>query len=148
MREYAITDRGGIELLAQACAALDRAESLAEAIAEDGAVIRTRSGPKSHPAAKDELQNRAFWCGRWSGWGSTWKPSRPPAGRHTPTAGHRHEWYSTHAHYPAGHSADLAACDRAVRGRGEGPPQAPRRVVCRWDVWLLQPGVPGMPGLE
>ena len=60
MREYAITDRGGIELLAQACAALDRAESLAEAIAEDGAVIRTRSGPKSHPAAKDELQNRAF----------------------------------------------------------------------------------------
>jgi len=54
-RDAGIRDHGGgIELLAQACAALDRAESLA------GAVIRTRSGPKSHPAAKDELQNRAF----------------------------------------------------------------------------------------
>src|SRR5262245_9282065 len=60
MREYAITDRGGIELLAQACAALDRAESLAEAIAQDGPVIHTRAGPKSHPSCRDELQNRAF----------------------------------------------------------------------------------------
>jgi hypothetical protein len=60
MREYAITDRGGLELLAQACAALDRAESLAEAIAEDGPVIRSRSGPRSHPACKDELACRAF----------------------------------------------------------------------------------------
>ena len=28
MREYAITDRGGLELLAQACASLDRVEAL------------------------------------------------------------------------------------------------------------------------
>jgi len=32
-REYAICDVGGIELLAQACAALDTAEALAAAIA-------------------------------------------------------------------------------------------------------------------
>jgi hypothetical protein len=60
MAAYRIEDEGGIELLAQACAALDRAEALAAAIAEDGAVIRTRSGPKSHPACKDELACRAF----------------------------------------------------------------------------------------
>jgi hypothetical protein len=58
---YGIADRGGIELLAQACAALDRAEGLAGAIATDGPVIYSRTGvPKSHPAAKDELACRAF----------------------------------------------------------------------------------------
>jgi hypothetical protein len=58
---YGITDRGGIELLAQACAACDRAEALAEAIARDGSVVYSRAGvPKSHPAAKDELACRAF----------------------------------------------------------------------------------------
>jgi len=36
MAEYRIEDRGGIELLAQACTALDRAESLAQAVARDG----------------------------------------------------------------------------------------------------------------
>jgi hypothetical protein len=60
MAAYRIEDEGGIELLAQACAALDRAEALAEAIAKDGAVIHTESGPKSHPACKDELACRAF----------------------------------------------------------------------------------------
>jgi hypothetical protein len=59
--EYAIADCGGVELLCQACQALDRAESLAEAIAVDGPVIRTRNGvPRSHPAVRDELQCRAF----------------------------------------------------------------------------------------
>ena len=58
--EYGIQDRGGIELLAQACAALDRAEGLAAIIAQDGAVVHTRAGPKAHPALRDELQNRAF----------------------------------------------------------------------------------------
>src|SRR5215467_7888170 len=60
-REYAITDCGGVELLCLAAQALDRAESLAEAIARDGAVIYSRSGaPRSHPSIKDELQLRAF----------------------------------------------------------------------------------------
>src|SRR5215831_5088428 len=60
-REYMIHDTGGIELLAQACQALDRAENLAEAIARDGDVIHTRTGvPKTHPAVKDELACRAF----------------------------------------------------------------------------------------
>ena len=58
---YGISDRGGVELLAQACAALDRTEALAGAIATDGAIVYTRTGvPKSHPGCKDELACRAF----------------------------------------------------------------------------------------
>jgi hypothetical protein len=60
MAEYRIEDIGGRELLAQAASALDRAELLAEAIARDGATFFLKGVPKSHPAIKDELQNRAF----------------------------------------------------------------------------------------
>jgi hypothetical protein len=37
MAEYDLQDCGGREMLAQACAALDRAESLRERIDQDGA---------------------------------------------------------------------------------------------------------------
>lgn len=60
MSEYDISDCGGLELLAQACAAVDRAESLAECIAEDGEVLRTKSSVKTHPAVIVELQLRSF----------------------------------------------------------------------------------------
>jgi hypothetical protein len=59
MREYHITDPGGLELLAQAAAALDRAEALSEAIGVD-VVVHSRSGPKPHPALAAELANRSF----------------------------------------------------------------------------------------
>ena len=57
---YQIDDVGGIELLAQACAASDRVEALAERISADGEVVTTRAGPKAHPALRDELAGRAF----------------------------------------------------------------------------------------
>jgi hypothetical protein len=57
---YRIDDVGGIELLAQACAASDRVEALAERISADGEVVNTRAGPKAHPALRDELAGRAF----------------------------------------------------------------------------------------
>jgi hypothetical protein len=57
---YQIDDVGGVELLAQACAASDRVEALAERISVDGEVIHTRNGPKAHPALRDELAGRAF----------------------------------------------------------------------------------------
>jgi hypothetical protein len=60
--EYRIDDAGGIELLAQACAAADRVEALAERINTDGEVVHTRAGPKAHPALRDELAGRAFIC--------------------------------------------------------------------------------------
>ena len=49
---YEIFDAGGKELLALACQALDRAESLRKQIDADGEVLRTRTGPKDHPALK------------------------------------------------------------------------------------------------
>jgi hypothetical protein len=60
MREYGITDRGGIELLAQACGAVDRIEALREAIDRDGEVVIVRGVPRAHPGLRDELAARAF----------------------------------------------------------------------------------------
>jgi hypothetical protein len=62
MAEYAIDDRGGIEILAQVCAALDRAEDLSALLDAAGAVIRTKTGLREHPALKAELACRAFIC--------------------------------------------------------------------------------------
>jgi hypothetical protein len=52
--------RGGLELLVQACATVDRVKALREAIDRDGEVVATRTGPKAHPALRDELAGRAF----------------------------------------------------------------------------------------
>ena len=75
---------GGREILAQACAALDRAEELAEAIARDGAIVQTRSGPKEHPGLRAELANRAFVVRSIQRLGLDVEPVRPigrPSGR-------------------------------------------------------------------
>jgi hypothetical protein len=81
---YRIDDVGGIELLAQACAAADRVEALAERINADGEVVHTRTGPKAHPALRDELACRAFICRTLERLGlnvETIKPvGRPPYG--------------------------------------------------------------------
>jgi hypothetical protein len=57
---YDISDSGGLEILLQACAAVDRAEELADAVARDGAIVQTRNGPKEHPALRAELGFRSF----------------------------------------------------------------------------------------
>jgi hypothetical protein len=54
--ETPIEDAGGVELLMQACAAVDRAEQLAAAIAERGAVVRG----KLNPLVRQELSIRKF----------------------------------------------------------------------------------------
>ena len=58
--EFAVDDVGSVEILMQVCAAADRAEALARQIRQDGEVIRTKTGPRSHPAIKDELSCRGF----------------------------------------------------------------------------------------
>jgi len=60
MHEYSIEDIGGVEVLAQICAALDRAEQCAEQVDRDGPTVETKSGLREHPALKGELANRAF----------------------------------------------------------------------------------------
>src|SRR5215831_5800836 len=58
--EYKIDDAAGIELLTQCCEASDRIGCLAEKIDNDGAVIESKTGPKIHPAEKEELALRSF----------------------------------------------------------------------------------------
>jgi hypothetical protein len=59
--DYGIEDAGGVEMLALACQALDRAESCRKTIDDDGEVVRTEGGPlKDHPLIKHELASRAF----------------------------------------------------------------------------------------
>jgi hypothetical protein len=62
-REHRIDNVGGRELLAQACAALDRAEALREQIDKDGELLCSTHGQiKDHPGLKHELAARAFIC--------------------------------------------------------------------------------------
>ena len=58
--DYAIADAGDIELLMQICTAAERAEQLAEVIAEDGVRFHSKLGPRSHPALREETALRGF----------------------------------------------------------------------------------------
>jgi len=83
--EYNIRDRGGIELLAQACAALDRAEALAETITRDGCIVYSRTGvPKSHPGIKDETACRAFVVRMLEKLGLNWEGIKTVGGQTSP----------------------------------------------------------------
>jgi hypothetical protein len=75
--EYAITDAGGVELLAQICGAADTVEALSAQIAQDGAVVRTRTGPKPHPALRDLLNHRAFIARTMTKLGIDVEPVKP-----------------------------------------------------------------------
>ncbi len=79
LSDYDISDSGGLEILAGACAALDRAERLREQIDADGEVLRARGGAiKDHPGLKHELANRAFVARSLSRLGLDVEPVRNP----------------------------------------------------------------------
>jgi len=79
--EYNISDIGGLELLAEACAARDRVQALREAIDRDGETIVTRNGIRAHPALRDELANRSFIVRTLERLGITLEPIKPGPGR-------------------------------------------------------------------
>jgi hypothetical protein len=81
MADYEISDSGGLEMLMQACAALDRAEALRIEIDRDGEVIRARSMVRDHPGLKHELANRAFVVRTLSRLGLNFEAIRPSVGR-------------------------------------------------------------------
>jgi hypothetical protein len=60
MSEYDIQDSGGQQMLFQICEAADRVHEFSSLIARDGAVVRTKHGPKDHPLIKHELAARSF----------------------------------------------------------------------------------------
>jgi hypothetical protein len=74
---YRITDSGGTEMLCQLCEAADTAASLQAEIDADGHVIRTKAGPKSHPALRDLLAARAFIVRTLARLGLDVEPIRP-----------------------------------------------------------------------
>src|SRR5262245_59099071 len=75
---YRIDDVGGIEMLLQLCSASDRVAMLAECMDRDGAVVYTKSGPKTHPALKEELALRAFICRTLQRLGLNVETIKPP----------------------------------------------------------------------
>jgi hypothetical protein len=79
--EYGVRDVGGVEMLAAACAALDRAERLRTEIDRDGEVIRARGLVKEHPALRHELANRAFMVKTLRALGLDVEPLRQGPGR-------------------------------------------------------------------
>ena len=81
MSEYRIEDCGGLEMLAQACQALDRAETLRSEIERDGEVLRLQGTVRDHPALKHELANRAFVVRTLVRLGLNFEPVRLSAGR-------------------------------------------------------------------
>jgi hypothetical protein len=60
--QYRVQDIGGVELLVQACAGVDRLEALAARIAQDGEVIRGATGLRAHPLLREETALRGFVC--------------------------------------------------------------------------------------
>jgi len=59
--EYGIADAGGLEMLAQACAAADRAEQCAKKIAREGLTVTNASGSQhEHPVLRCEQAARSF----------------------------------------------------------------------------------------
>jgi hypothetical protein len=60
MTEYGIRDIGGIEILAQICAALDTAEACADQIRVDGVTVYVKGIPRSHPSLREEIACRSF----------------------------------------------------------------------------------------
>lgn len=80
-REFDVSDVCGRELLGQACRAADRAESLAQRIAEDGETILTKAGLKAHPALAGELAARSFVVRTLIKLGINWEPVHRSIGR-------------------------------------------------------------------
>jgi hypothetical protein len=81
MSEYQIADSGGLAMLAQACAAVDRIAECGAVIEQDGMVVRTKSGVKEHPLLKIELAARAFTVRTLHRLGLDVEAVRPTAGR-------------------------------------------------------------------
>lgn len=78
--DYLIEDGAEIEVLMEACQALDRAESLAAQIAADGPVIHSASGPRVHPCISQETNARALVVRCLTRLGVLHEPIRPVGG--------------------------------------------------------------------
>jgi hypothetical protein len=81
LQAYMFDDAASYTVLAQACSCADRAERLRQLIDKDGEVLWTKTGIRSHPALRDEVQNRALCCRLLGKLGLDLEPTRPSQGR-------------------------------------------------------------------
>jgi hypothetical protein len=58
--EVVLEDAAGVEMLLEACEALDRVQECAAEIKRSGVMLRTKTGTRENPLLKIELANRAF----------------------------------------------------------------------------------------
>jgi hypothetical protein len=79
--EYRVSDCGGVELLTQACRALDRAERCRAQIDSEGETIMGRGGLRDHPLLRHELAARAFVARTLTRLGIDSEPVRSRPGR-------------------------------------------------------------------
>jgi hypothetical protein len=59
-QEVVLEDCAGIEMLLEACEALDRVQECSIEIKRSGVMLRTKTGARENPLLKIELANRAF----------------------------------------------------------------------------------------
>ena len=121
-REYGVTDRGGIELLAQACGALDRAEALGEAIARDGC-DRLRPRWPQEPSGGQGRARRPRLRGADAG---ATRPERRGRQARPRTAAERRPWLDAgevghERHSPRPACPPLRSADHARRAGGFPP---------------------------
>ena len=81
LRQYDISDAGGLALLEQAAFASDRAERLRAEIDAAGEILHTRNGPREHPGLKPELASRSFVARTLARLGLHLEPLHPSSGR-------------------------------------------------------------------
>jgi hypothetical protein len=58
--EVVLEDSAGVEMLLEACEALDRVQECSIEIKRSGVMLRTKTGARENPLLKIELANRAF----------------------------------------------------------------------------------------
>jgi hypothetical protein len=78
---YEFADPGSVEVLYQACAAVQIAADCRAQIERDGLMIDGPNGARAHPLLKDELQNRAFAARAIARLGLDLEPVRSGVGR-------------------------------------------------------------------
>ena len=66
--EFHVNDAGGIEVLAQACAGVERAKALRARIDAEGETFQTHSGIKPHPCLQNDLSRDRYRA--WACWTS------------------------------------------------------------------------------
>jgi hypothetical protein len=74
-------DPSAYRVLLEACFAIQRAERCRKLIDEQGEVIRTKAGPRSHPLLRDETASRALGCRLLQRLGTDLEPLHPSRGR-------------------------------------------------------------------